>query len=203
MVTRPVSTIVPGLLLFAMGACSGPDEGAGITPDLIGNEAPAVQPGTELSFRVQDDVSLDSHRLGDTFTGRLIRPVRIGGTVVLPQDTESRWEITRATADDGRGSAVLAFRLTSIRTRDAWRSVSATSTSAALNTEGSVGATDVRVGAEAEPVGEPFPADTPDAAPPIRRDARAVVALATSEGAPRMGQGSVITVRLDQPITLP
>lgn len=204
MYTRSGAPIVLGLLLLLAGACSEPDDTAeGAIPALIGNQKPVIQAGTELSFRIEDDVSLDSHRVGDTFSARLSRPVRVGGSVVLPEGTESRWEITRATPDDGRGAAVLAFRLTSIRTGATWQSVEATSTSAALGGAGGADrAPEVRVGAEAEPVGEPFPADTPDATPEVRRDTRAVVAVATTGGPPRMDRGSMVTVRLDQPITI-
>ncbi len=202
--TSPVliARLLAGLVLATASACGAPHEDPETPPSLISGEVPELPVGAELSFRTDEDVSTESHRVGDIFTARLARAATVGGNVVIPEAAESRWEVTRSTKDDGSGRAVLAFRLTSVRAGGKWLPVTATTTAAALDTEsGSNEETpDVVVGEAAGLVAAPFPADTP--ASGEVRPAGSVVTLSAMGSVVRVHSGSTVTVRLDRALTI-
>ena len=197
-----VALTASSFVLATAGCTELQEEPADAPPALIGGGVPALPPGVELSFRTDEDVSTDSHRASDVFTAHLSRAATVGGNVVIPEGAASRWEVTRSTKNDGSGRAVLAFRLTSVRAGGAWHSVKATTTSAALDVEGGSGRAqpEIVVGTGADHAAEPFPADTPavDERPRIR----SAVAVSLPGTTLRVEEGSVVTVRLDEELSI-
>lgn len=199
-------------LAVVVGACSAAESSD--APDTerpaVEETTPAVPSGTEMAFRTDERVSTDDNAAGDVFTATLTADVTDDdGSLLLPAGTESRWEVTRATNDDGEGNAVLAFRLASVYTGAGWEPANATvvSTDLTVDEKDSDKETAAKVaigGAAGALVGQILGKDTESTLKGAAAGTAmgTVVALSTRGGSARLEPGSTIRVRLDGPLQL-
>ena len=212
-------TAVASLLAFGLAACGTaessdapesqrPAETADPAP--AAEAAPAVAAGTQLTFLTDEPISTDANVAGDLFSATLNADVvAADGTVLVPAGSESRWEVTRATNDDGEGNAVLAFRLSSLHAAGEWRAIDATVVSTDLNVDekdsNKETAAKVAIGAAAGAlVGQILGKDSESTlkGAAVGTAMGTVVALSTRGGNARMDAGSAITVELDEALAV-
>jgi hypothetical protein len=85
----------------------------------ISNNAPAVNvrvpAGTSLAIRVNQHISVKHNQVGDRFTGEVVDPVEVNGSVVIPKGTPVAGRIDAAhRRGHFKGASVLELRLTSM-----------------------------------------------------------------------------------------
>jgi hypothetical protein len=167
----------------------------------------SVTAGTQLTFRVDETVSTDSHEAGDTFTATLASDVRDSeGVVALPAGASSRWIVTEAREDGGTDDqALLAFRLESVQVDGDWVPLEATVTETQIRSEARDSKTEsaakVAVGAAAGAViGQIIGRNTSSTlkGAGVGAAVGTVVALTTRDGEAELAQGSTITVSLEE-----
>lgn len=166
--------------------------------------------GTVLVFRVQDDVSTATHRPGDRILLRLVEDVRGEGGAVLASGTEARAVVTESARSTGaETSAVLALQVASIRVNGGYQDLEGR----VLSTELEAGARDsgqrsvakVATGAAAgAAIGQILGRDTRAAVAGAAAGAAAGlgIALTTRDGHAVLPEGSLVTVRLEAPLSL-
>jgi len=85
----------------------------------ISTNAPAmnvrVPAGTSLAIRVDQHISVKHNHAGDRFTGQVVEPVEVNGSVVIPRGTPVGGRIDAAhRRGHFKGSSILELRLTSL-----------------------------------------------------------------------------------------
>ena len=175
------------------------------TPAPAEEEPMMVPVGTSMTFTVDQEISTDSHAVGDRFLATLSNPVSGQGEVLLESGTPAQWVVTQATTEDGQ--ALLAVELESIDVNGEWVPVRATVTEADLDTDdpdsGGETAAKIGVGAAAGAlVGQILGADTESTlkGAGVGAAVGTAVALATKGGSATIPAGSALTVELDEPI---
>lgn len=186
-----------------------PGEEARETPAGTEDESAVVPRGTELSVTLGETVSTESHEEGDRFAAEVTEDVRgRTGRVLLPGGTRVEGVVAESRRSAGADEqAVLALRLDSIQIADRKRPLAATVQDArAERTEGDTGAetaAKIAIGTAAGAlVGQILGESTESALGGAAAGAAAgaVVALTTREGDAVLEEGSIITIRLDEPI---
>jgi hypothetical protein len=95
------------------------------TPTASTHAAASVQPpapvtltvpsGTELAIRINERISVKSSRAGDHFSGEVVEPVEINGSVLVPKGTPVGGRIDEAhRRGHFKGRSILELRLTSM-----------------------------------------------------------------------------------------
>lgn len=210
------------LVAFAPAACSDAQsreapEGEDVAAEEMEAPAPAVSDetsvravvpqGTAMSFFVDQEISTDSHAVGDRFIATLDTPVRdANGNVVLKAGTASQWIVTQSSVQDGQ--ALLAMAMESIDWNGSWLPAVANVTDAKLDTDnpdsGTETATKIGVGAAAGAlVGQIIGKDTESTLKGVGVGAAVgtAVALATKGGSSKLPAGSILMVELVEPLT--
>lgn len=190
----------------------GPAEEAPAETRSMPDEESAVVPsGTELTLTLDETVSTESHEQGDRFASEVSEEVRgRDGRVLVPRGTRVEGVVAESSRSAGdEEQAVLALRFDSIDVAGAKRPLAATVEDARPErSEGDTGAetaAKVAIGTAAgalvgQILGESTESTLGGAA--AGAAAGAVVALTTREGDAVLEEGSVVTVRLDEPIRL-
>jgi hypothetical protein len=85
----------------------------------ISNNAPAmnvrVPAGTSLAIRINQHISVKHNQVGDRFTGEVVEPVEVNGSVVIPKGTPVGGRIDAShRRGHFKGSSILELRLTSM-----------------------------------------------------------------------------------------
>ena len=171
-------------------------------------EPVTVPTGTPMTFAVQEEISTDRYDVGDFFVAELTDPVfDAQGNLLLDAGAPSEWVVTEATTEDGQ--ALLAVALESIKVNGAWIPVAATVSEAELDTDnpdsGGETAAKIGVGAAAGAlVGQILGKDTESTlkGAGVGAAVGTAVALATRGGSAKLPAGSLLTVRLDEPMTI-
>jgi len=107
--TSPVTEVNPGTTRPGQTLAK-----AGTVPARVQNlEIPA---GTLLRVRIDDSLSTERNRAGDSFTGTLVGPAALNGKDVLPSGTRFKGHVTTS-GDSGRlqGRAVIGVTLDSFQ----------------------------------------------------------------------------------------
>jgi len=74
-----------------------------------------VPAGTELAIRVNERISVKTARIGDRFSGEVVEPVSLNGSVVIPRGTPVSGRIDDAhRRGHFKGRSILEMRLTSM-----------------------------------------------------------------------------------------
>jgi hypothetical protein len=115
-ITILTSTILLGLTLgLTVGACGSPQ-----TPEAAAAAAAAAAPkvavpsGTAITIRLDQSLSTDQNKSGDTFGAILDEPVVAGGAEVIPKGTRFTGHVTTAdTSGRLEGRGVLGITLDS------------------------------------------------------------------------------------------
>lgn len=184
---------------------------AASTPATPAPPARAIPAGTVLRFEVRNDLSTASHQAGDRFTLRLVDGVSGTGGASLAAGAEARGVVTEARAStDPQTAAVLGLRLESLEVNGSHRTLDATVESANVQeSSGSSGqrtAATIATGAAAGAViGQILGRDTRStvAGAAVGAIAGTGIALTTRDGHAVLPRGSVVTVRLASPLTVP
>lgn len=181
------------------------------TPPAATETAPVVvEAGTSMVFRVGETVSTESHSVGDNFTAALQTDINANdGSVGLPAGTLSRWVVTESTSDGADGQALLAFRLESVQRAGEWHPIESTVTETEIRTDerdsNTETAAKVAVGAAAGAIiGQIIGRDSESTltGAGVGAAVGTVVALTTRGGSAEMAEGSTMTVRLDEALTV-
>ncbi|MDX1492825.1 MAG: glycine zipper family protein [Longimicrobiales bacterium] len=191
-------------------------EDAPVADRSAGDPAPSAKPamrtlaptGTTMSFFIDQEVSTNTHAVGDRFVATLDTPVRdASGNVVLPAGTPSQWVVTQSSVQDGE--ALLAVQIESVEWNDRWVPATATVTKADLDADnpdsGSETAAKIGVGAAAGAlVGQILGKNTESTlkGAGVGAAVGTAVALATKGGSAKLPAGSILTVRLDKALTV-
>lgn len=185
------------------------------SPDAAPAEAPepvvrTVPAGTVMEFHVQETVSTESHATGDVFTASVGSDVvDSDGTVLVPAGTRSRWMVSEAGENEVDGETVLAFHLEAVELGGEWMPVQATVTEADLDASARDSNTEsvakVAVGAAAgailgQVIGKDTEATLTGAG--VGAAVGTVVALTTRGSKVTLPEGSIVTVRIDEPVTV-
>ncbi len=180
--------------------------------DAVEAPAPVVPAGTSMTFNVDRTVSTDDASPGDTFTATLTSDI-LGsdGSVLVPAGSQSRWTVTQATSNGGEDNqALLAFKLESVHVNGEWVPVQAevtnTDIQASAQDSKTESAAKVAVGAAAGAIiGQIIGKDTESTlkGAGVGAAVGTVVALTTRGGKATLPEGSTITVRLDEGLTVP
>jgi len=193
-------------------ACAAPDTAeAGAAGQL--EEPPlrsTIPRGTSLSFRVDEEVSTESHRKGHRFTSTLTGDARgVEGESAAPAGSKGIWRVVEARADDGAEGSALVVALEELEVDGVRYPVAASVVSTEMDVEGRDSGTEsaVKIGigaAAGAVVGRLLGDDASDALKGAGVGAAfgTAVALSTRSGAVRLPAGSRVVVRLDQPLTL-
>jgi hypothetical protein len=101
------------------------DPGAPAPPagqPVAANQAPAppinvsVPAGTSLAIRINQHISVKHNRAGDRFSGEVVEPVEVNGTVVIPRGTPVGGRIDAShRRGHFKGSSILELRLVSMQ----------------------------------------------------------------------------------------
>jgi hypothetical protein len=216
------TTTLAALLTFGLAACSSGEsadapEGERTDAERTDAAVPdaevvrSVPVGTSMTFHVQETVSTESHAIGDVFVAALGSDVVDGrGEVLIPSGTSSRWMVTESSSDGGQdGDAILAFRLEAVQLGNEWTPLHATTTDAEINTgardSGTETAAKVAVGAAAGAIlGQIIGRDTESTlkGAGVGAVVGTAVALTTRGSVATLPEGSLITVRLDESVTV-
>jgi hypothetical protein len=188
--------------------CSSADSRQAESGESSAAPTKVVPTGTPLVFSVDEQVSTDTHDKGDVFSATLRYGVsdEEGGELV-PVGVQSRWVVSEASARDGE--ALLAVQLTSIQVNGEWTPVVGDVTQAEVqadhpDTNTETGAK-IAVGTAAGAIlGQILGSDTRStlAGAGVGATVGTVVALSTRGGKAVLPQGSVITVRLSEPLVV-
>jgi hypothetical protein len=216
------------MLAFGVVACSPGEsrdapEGEEVEAAAPGAEAPDAAPaeapepvvrtvpaGTVMAFHVQETVSTETHATGDVFTASVGSDVvDSDGTVLVPAGTRSRWMVSEAGENEVDGETVLAFHLEAVELGGEWMPVQATVTEADLDASASDSRTEsvakVAVGAAAGAIlGQVIGKDTESTlkGAGVGAAVGTVVALTTRGSKVTLPEGSIVTVRIDEPVTV-
>ena len=181
---------------------------------------PAAEPtqrtapaGTTMSFRVDETIGASTHDPGDAFTATLTSSLTsTDGTEVVAAGSPSRWvveEASTAGASEQQEQSLLAVRLESIQVNGEWMPVTATVTQADVQSDpgdtGTETAAKIGVGTAAGAlIGQILGEDTEStlAGAGVGAAVGAVVALTTRGGDVTLPEGSMIDVRLEEPLVV-
>jgi hypothetical protein len=170
--------------------------------------ASVVPTGTSLVFSVDEQVSTDTHDRGDMFSATLRYGVSDGeGGELVPPGVPSRWVVSESSTEDGE--ALLAVQLTSIQVNGEWTPVVGDVTQAEVqadhpDTNTETGAK-IAVGTAAGAImGQILGSGTRSTltGAGVGAAVGTAVALSTRGGKAVLPQGSVITVRLAEPLVV-
>lgn len=194
--------------LCVASGCSSADSREAENGESSEPEASAVPTGTSLVFSVDEQISTDTHNRGDVFSATLRYGVsdEEGGELV-PPGAQSRWVVNESSTADGQ--ALLAVQLTSIQVDGEWTPVVGDVTQAEIqadhpDTNTETGAK-IAVGTAAGAViGQILGSDTRSTltGAGVGAAVGTAVALSTRGGKAVLPQGSVITVRLSEPLVV-
>jgi hypothetical protein len=205
------------LTTFGMVACSQGEsadapEGSRMDAGYPAMETLRTVPvGTSLIFRVQETVSTESHAAGDAFMATLERDILdYQGEVLIRAGTRSRWMVAESSSSGGSdGEAVLAIRLGAVELDGQWTSLDATVTGTDIRTgardTNTETAAKVAVGAAAGAIlGQIIGRNTGSTLKGAGAGAvvGTVVALSTRGSKATLPEGSTITVRLEEPVSV-
>lgn len=194
--------------LCVASGCSTADSREAANGESREVEANVVPTGTSLVFSVDEQVSTDTHDRGDVFSATLRYGVSDGeGGELVPPGAQSRWVVSEASTADGE--ALLAIQLTSIQVNGEWTPVVGEVTQAEVqadhpDTDTETGAK-IAVGTAAGAViGQILGSDTRSTltGAGVGAAVGTAVALSTRGGKAVLPQGSVITVRLSEPLVV-
>ncbi len=161
-----------------------------------------VPEGTSMTFAVDQQVSTETHAVGDRFIATLANPVSSAdGRTALDAGTPSRWVVTESTTEGGQ--ALLAFELESVEVNGEWTAVPATVTQTDIETDdpdtGGETAAKIGVGTAAGAIiGQILGSDTESTlkGAGVGAAVGTAVALATRGGSATVPAGSALTVEL-------
>lgn len=214
--SRRASTALAVLLAAGLAACTSGEssdapEGERVEPEAPEETVQTVPANATMSFQVQETISTETHETGDVFTATLASDV-IGddGEVVVPAGTASRWMVTESSPDGSEeGGAVLVVGLEAVQLGDEWAPVDATVTATELETGAADTNTEtaakVAVGAAAGAIlGQVIGRDTESTltGAGVGAAVGTAVALTTRGSRVSLPEGSLITVRLDEAVTI-
>jgi hypothetical protein len=75
----------------------------------------SVPAGTSLAIRINQHISVKTSRVGDTFSGEVVEPVEVNGSVVIPKGTPVGGRIDEShRRGHFKGRSILELRLTSM-----------------------------------------------------------------------------------------
>jgi len=78
-------------------------------------EQVTVPDGTQLSIRVNDNISSETAQVGDTFSGVLDSPIQVDGRIAVPAHSDVRGRVVDvASAGKFKGRSVLSLELTEL-----------------------------------------------------------------------------------------
>jgi hypothetical protein len=168
--------------------------------------------GTRMTFRLTESLSTKSTRVGDRFQATLTEDVvSPRGEVLVPLGSVAQGVVVQSEESQGSDQpAVLALRMEMLAVRGDTHPLEATIVEADANadTRDSGGETAVKIAAGAAAgalLGRVIGGDTEGALVGAGAGAVAgtVFAVTTKGGHAEMGEGSTLTVRLDEPLPLP
>ena len=214
--SRRTSTALASLLTVGLVACTTGESSDAPESERVEEAAPeemvrTVPAGASMAFQVQETISTETHSTGDVFTATLASDVTdADGTVLVPAGTASRWMVTESSPDGSEeGGAVLVVGLEAVQLGDEWSPVQASVTSTEIesgsadtNTET---AAKVAVGAAAGAIlGQVIGKDTESTlkGAGVGAAVGTAVALTTRGSKATLPAGSVITVQLDEAVTV-
>jgi hypothetical protein len=211
---------ISGFFALGSAACNAADNANGEvwsgalgvepTESLEAPQAPAiVRAGTILVFETEEAVSTRTHKAGDAFTARVLEDVMgSDGLIAMPRGSRSRWVVTRSESAEGEmREAVLLFSLESMQVDERWIPVEATVTDAHTLAHAEHGGPDaglkVAVGSAAgAAVGRIMGGDTRAGLQGAGAGANlaAIVLLTTRSSVAELPSGSLITIRIEEPV---
>jgi hypothetical protein len=198
------STILVALATSMLVACGTAESGE---PDGSSRvEDAAIPAGTVLSFAVDQAVSTNTHKRGDTFTATLQQGVADSeGEMVLPQGSLSRWIITESSETDA--GSTLAIELDAVRVDGSWVPLvgEVVSADVAIDERESDTETATKIGigtAAGAVLGRVLGGDAGStvAGAAVGAVTGTAVALSDKDGSATIPGGSTITLRLTEPL---
>jgi hypothetical protein len=217
-----MTTVTPRpffLALLALGLAVGcgpaesadnPDDEA-VREEAEREETPMVAAGTQMTFRLSQALSTETHATGDRFAATLVGDVRSpSGEILVPAGTRANGVVAFARESSSSDEpAVLELRLESLEVGGETKTLDATVVEAAMSQEardsGGETAAKIAVGAAAGALlGRILGRDREGAVIGAGAGAVAgtVFAVTTDSGHARIGEGATVTVSLDEPLAV-
>ena len=205
--TRKYPSIAAVLFLWVASSCSSADAGDAAAGESGRVDEQVVPAGTALIFSVDEQVSTETHSKGDMFSATLRYGVSDGqGGELVPPGAQSRWIVSEASTEGGE--TVLAVELASIQVEGEWTPVVGEVTDAEVQEDPGDSGTEtgakIAVGTAAGAlIGQILGSDTRSTltGAGVGAAVGTAVALSTRDGKAVLPEGSVITVRLTEPLT--
>lgn len=197
----------------ANGASAGASAGAAAGAATTRSAAPAgpvyrdvtIPSGTTLPLSLTSAIASDTSAVEDRVTAELTRTIVIDGQDALPAGTRFTGHVTDVDGSGRvKGRAMIAFRLTSLRTADEDYDVRVESSSYMADATKGEDATKIGVGAGAGAIIGGILGGKSGAAKgaAVGGGAGTGVVLATKGDEVRLGSGSNVTTRLTAPLTV-